>query len=155
MWEHIYSFYSFWCDQLKTLLSHIVTIYEFVTIFMYIWQETVQFTLVNYMFCSFPNIVFSYLPLYCFQASVITKARTQCYTPCSNAVYKPGQCCPSCEGKFANHHNLERWKSYAHLDIWIKQRFSSIASFFKWELLLKERIHSQRERIISYMSSSL
>ena len=57
--------------------------------------------------CSVPNIVFSYLPLYCFQASVITKARTQCYTPCSNAVYKPGQCCPSCEGKFANHHNLQ------------------------------------------------
>ena len=41
-------------------------------------------------------------------------------------------------------------------DYWIKQWFSSIPSFFsKEELLLKEGICSQRERILSFKSSSL
>ena len=40
-------------------------------------------------------------------------------------------------------------------DYWIKQWFSSIASLFKWKLLLKERICSQRERIFSFKNSSL
>ena len=38
---------------------------------------------------------------------------------------------------------------------WIKQWFSSIASLFKWELLLKERICSQREQNFSFKSSLL
>ena len=33
--------------------------------------------------------------------------------------------------------------------------FNRVASFFKWELLLKGRICSQRERIVSFKSSSL
>ena len=40
-------------------------------------------------------------------------------------------------------------------DLCIKQWFSSIASLFKLELLLKERICSQREQILCFMSSSL
>ena len=41
-------------------------------------------------------------------------------------------------------------------DYWIKQWFSSIASLFKWELLLKEIIcWFQGERFFSFKSSSL
>ena len=40
-------------------------------------------------------------------------------------------------------------------DYWIKQSFSSIAPILKWKLPLKERICSQRERILSFKSSSL
>ena len=40
-------------------------------------------------------------------------------------------------------------------DYWIKQWVSTVASLFKCERLLKERISSQRERILSFMSSSL
>ncbi|XP_052814283.1 BMP-binding endothelial regulator protein-like [Mya arenaria] len=32
------------------------------------------------------------------RASVITRSRTQCYSPCSDPVEIPGQCCPSCQG---------------------------------------------------------
>ena len=50
----------------------------------------------------------------------------------------------------------QRWKRYAHKgDYSIKQIFSSVCPFSKWELLLKERISSQRERILFFMSSSL
>ena len=37
----------------------------------------------------------------------------------------------------------------------IKQCFSTITSLFEMELLLKERICSERERILSFKSSSL
>ena len=50
---------------------------------------------------------------------------------------------------------LLKLKHYGIRDYWVKQRFSSIASFFKWELLLKERICTQTERILSFMSSFL
>ena len=40
-------------------------------------------------------------------------------------------------------------------DYWIKQWFSWIVPLFKWEPLFKERICSQRERILSFISSSL
>ena len=40
-------------------------------------------------------------------------------------------------------------------DHWIELWLSSIVSFFKWKLLLKERICSQRERILSFKISSL
>ena len=40
-------------------------------------------------------------------------------------------------------------------DYWIKQWFSSIASLFKWKVLLKKRICSQREQILSFIRSSL
>ena len=40
-------------------------------------------------------------------------------------------------------------------DYCIKQRFTTITPFSKWELLLKERICSQRELILSSKSSSL
>ena len=40
-------------------------------------------------------------------------------------------------------------------DYWIKQRVTSITPIFKKELLLKERICSQREQILSFMSCSL
>ncbi|XP_060564132.1 BMP-binding endothelial regulator protein-like [Ruditapes philippinarum] len=45
---------------------------------------------------------------YTCRASVVTKFKTQCYTPCYDPVPVPGQCCPSCKGcyfdgrKFSN-----------------------------------------------------
>ena len=51
--------------------------------------------------------------------------------------------------------NAEKSSAHQKGDYCIKQRFFIIASLFKWELLLKERICFQREQILSFKSSSL
>ena len=60
------------------------------------------------------------------------------------------------------HWSSAQWRSQNAEKLWtskgdycIKQWFSSIASLFKWELPLKERICSQREQIFSFKSSLL